>query len=165
MFKLKTRTVGALLASVALACAFPAFAQNYQIANSTAGSQTAAAPISQALATINNNVSNAYNQATNASNQANNAYNTAINIANNTTGRVVGTYAFRQAIDYGCTGSGADTQCTPSQVSTIGGQCVSGWRYVPPQEGIFFYGGYNNTMSVSKLWDCPGGSGNSDPAH
>ncbi|VTU44935.1 hypothetical protein [Variovorax sp. RA8] len=72
MRKLNTlaRSLQLLAAGLAVACALPAFAQTFQVANSTAGSQVAAAPISQIVANLNAGINNAQWTATVANNQA-----------------------------------------------------------------------------------------------
>lgn len=87
MLKLKViaRSLQVLAAGVLLCAALPAAAQSFQVANSTAGSQVAAAPINQIVANLNNGINNAQWTASVANNQANYAVavgNNAQNTAN-----------------------------------------------------------------------------------
>jgi len=165
MLKLKSRTA-ALFASISLAWAVPAVGQTFQVANSTAGSQSAAAPINQG--NIYNSITNAQNTANwavdvgsnatsianNATNIANNANNTAwnaTNVANGTAvtalsaaysggGKVVGVY---QAVFSG--GSAVGSQ-------SVRGVCVAGWRWdTSVMDGV---------GAMTWTTGCPGGSGN-----
>lgn len=94
MLKLNTlaRSLQALAAGLVLACALPVAAQTYQVANSTAGSQVAAAPINQIVANLNNGINNAQWTATAANNQANYAVAVGSN-AQNTANYAAGTAA------------------------------------------------------------------------
>ncbi len=75
MLKLKfvARSLQLLAAGGVIACAvvLPAAAQTFQVANSTAGSQVAAAPINQIVANLNAGINNAQWTANSANNQAN----------------------------------------------------------------------------------------------
>lgn len=74
MFKLRivARAFQCMAAGV-IACAavLPADAQTFKVANSTAGSQVAAAPINQIVANLNAGINNAQWTANSANNQAN----------------------------------------------------------------------------------------------
>lgn len=165
MNKTSKRNLLASAGALALMLAFaaPAAAAGYPVqvpASSADSGIRAVVAIDQA--NIYNNINNSYNVANNAVNIS----NYAISLASNGTGRVVGTWAYRQTYEYQCSGNGADASCPPAQASNVVGQCISGWRWVPQQEGTFYYGaGYGSTVTYNRLYDCPGGSGNQDPAH
>lgn len=84
MFKLKivARSLRVLAAGVIVCATLPAVAQNFQVANSTAGSQVAAAPINQIVANLNASISNATNVANVANSTANSAWAVGLNAQN-----------------------------------------------------------------------------------
>lgn len=92
MLKLKVvaRSLQVLSAGVLLCAILPVAAQTYQVANSTAGSQVAAAPINQIVANLNNGINNAQWTATVANNSANYAVAVGSN-AQNTANYAAGT--------------------------------------------------------------------------
>lgn len=102
MFKLKAGTA-TLLATATFAWTLPTAAQVFQIANSTSGSQSAAAPINQALGDVTNYIKNVE--------------------AANSNGRVVGTWQ----------GSWSSGQGDQFQSGWSNGICISGlspeWIY------------------------------------